>query len=341
LPSWLSVPVLICSVLTVLALLALLIIQTDSTLIALVLGLVPLAIVFPVLSWLDRVEPEPLGARIHALLWGATVAGFVSLVVNTAVGFQLGETWAAVVSAPIIEEITKGLGIYWALRRREVDGVMDGIVYAGWVALGFACIEDVTYFANAAELGNLAEVFVIRALLTPFAHPLFSAWIGLAIGLAVARRQSVALNAAWGLGLAIASHATWNATLIYTDETGGLAALAVVAFCFVALFVAAAITVVLIRRSEQRQFVRLIPLLAQRHGLTTGEVGVFGDWQRMLATRRALPRSQRDAFDRMHAALARLALFHRRGGDDPGTEQMLSTELTRARIEATGFIANA
>ncbi len=341
LPSWLSVPVLLGAVATGLAMLVLLIFSPEPTLIGAALGLVPLLIVLPVLAWLDRVEPEPWSSRIHAVLWGGVVAAFVSGVVNTVVALEAGEAWAAVVSAPIVEELTKGLGVYWALRRREIDGVMDGIVYAGWVALGFAVIEDILYFADAFEADALIQVFVVRALLTPFAHPLFTAWIGLAIGLAVARRQSVLANATWGLGLAIACHGAWNGSLAFATETGNAAAIAIAAVCFVALFLGAVVTVILIRRNEQRRFVELVPYMAQRHGLTPEEVGVFGDWQRMLATRRSLPRAQRRHFDRVHAALARLALFYRRrGAADPATEQLLASQLQQARSAQVATVAS-
>jgi RsiW-degrading membrane proteinase PrsW (M82 family) len=333
LQSWLSVPVAFGLVATVLSLVVLLALSPLATLLAFVLGLVPLAIVFPVLAWLDRVEPEPLASRVHAMLWGACVAGFVSGVVNSVVAFQASEAWAAVVSAPIIEEIMKGLGIYWAVRRREVDGVMDGIVYAGWVGLGFAIVEDITYFANAAEADILGQVFVVRALLTPFAHPLFTAWTGLGIGLAIRRGQSLWLNAAWGLGLAIVCHAAWNGTLTFAGDTGQNGALAVVAACFVVLFVAAAATVVLLRRAEKREFTELVPLLAQRHGLNRDEVSIFSDWKRTLATRRSLPRGQRPLFDQVHASLARLALFYRRppASQDAATAELLANQLQHAR----------
>jgi RsiW-degrading membrane proteinase PrsW (M82 family) len=332
LPSWLSVPVIIGIALTVISMLLLLAYSPGPTLIGAVLGLVPLLIVLPVLSWLDRVEPEPRASKIHAVLWGAAVAGFISGVVNSLVAFGAGEDWAAVVSAPLIEELTKGLGVYWALRRREVDGIMDGIVYAGWVALGFAVIEDVLYFAGAAEQGILTQVFILRAILTPFAHPLFTSWTGLAIGLAVARRQSVLANAFWGFGLAVASHAAWNGSLTFAAQTGNESAIVIAALCFVALFIAAVVAVVLIRRDQQRKFTSLVPLLAQRHGLTAQEVGIFSNWKQMLSTRRSLDRSQRPHFDKVHAALARLALFYRRQGQsDPATEQLLAGQLQQAR----------
>ncbi|MEL7155830.1 MAG: PrsW family glutamic-type intramembrane protease [Actinomycetota bacterium] len=328
LPSWLSVPVLVGVVLTTPLILFLAFTQLTPVL----LGLVPLVFVLPAMAWLDRVEPEPRSSRLHALLWGGTIAGLVSGVVNTVVAIGLGEAVATVVSAPLIEEAMKGLGVYWAVRRREIDGVMDGIVYAGWVAVGFAVIEDVIYFAGAAASDMLIPVFILRAIFTPFAHPLFTAWIGLAIGLGVARNQSLLLSALWGYGLAVASHAAWNGSLVYAEQSGNGGAVAIAALCFFLLFVAAATTVILLRRREQQRFQRAVPMLAQRHGMSPAEVAIFGHWQRMLAARRPLPRAARKRFDAVHASLARLALLHSRPGTvDPVDEQRLAHQLQQAR----------
>ncbi len=332
LPSWLSLPVIIGGLLTLPFVVSL----TFDEPLAVLLGLVPLLIVLPVLWWLDRVEPEPLGARIHSVLWGATVAGIISGTVNTIVEAAAGTAVAAVVSAPLIEEATKGLGIAWALRRREIDSVIDGIVYAGWVALGFAVVENFLYFANAAQEGFLAEVFVLRALLTPFAHPLFTSWIGLAIGIAVVRRQSALLHGLWGYALAVLCHAAWNGSLTFAEETGnGAAALAIAALCFVALFVAVVVTLFIVRRRHQRRFVDAVPMLASKYGIPAAEAQVFSNWRHMLATRRRLNGAQRHAFDNVHAALARLAELHDRPTPvDPVDEQRLADQLTRARLAA-------
>lgn len=331
LPSWLSVPVLIGLIVSVLGLIVFIVANPGNALTAIALGLVPLVIVLPVLTWLDRVEPEPRASRLHALLWGATVAGPVSGLVNTVVAIGYGEVWALAVSAPLIEELTKALGIYLAVRRREVDGVMDGIVYAGWVGLGFAVIEDFQYFSASVGTGDLTTVFVMRALLTPFTHPLFTSWTGLAIGLAIARRQSILVNGLWGYGLAVACHATWNGSISYSSETGnGVVMLVAVAF-FVGLFFASVVTVYRIRRHEQQRFTELAPILARRYGLTEGQVAVFGDWRRMLALRRSLPDGQRRSFDQLHAALARLALYQRRPGRaEDGDEAVLVSRLQTA-----------
>jgi RsiW-degrading membrane proteinase PrsW (M82 family) len=333
LPAWLSPPVLVAAVLTV----PLVIILLITSPLAVLAGLVPLVIVWPAMAWLDRVEPEPRSSRIHAVLWGATVAGTVSAVVNSIVFVSASEAVAAVVSAPLIEEATKGLGVYWAVRRREVDGVIDGIVYAGWVALGFAVVEDFTYFASAADEGMLVPVFILRALLTPFAHPLFTSWIGLAIGLAVARRRPVLLHALWGYVLAVACHAAWNGSLTFADSSGNGGAIAIAALCFVALFVAVAVALMRIRRQQRQQFERSVPALAARYGIPPAEAQLFAQWPSLLRSRRQLPRGQRRRFDAVHASLARLALLHERPGPRDGADEArLAEQLARARSGGKG-----
>ncbi len=95
LPRWLSPPVLVCSILVGLGLV---VVGIQSPW-AVVAGLIPLVIVLPALRWLDRVEPEPLSSRVHAVLWGASVAILVSLIVNTVVALTAGET-AAMAGTP-------------------------------------------------------------------------------------------------------------------------------------------------------------------------------------------------------------------------------------------------
>ncbi len=329
LPAWLSVPVVLGSIVTLPFVVYIAVTQP----LAIAAGLVPLAIVLPTLAWLDRVEPEPRASRLHAVLWGGTVAGLVAGIVNSTVAAAAdSEAVAAVVSAPLIEEGMKALGIVWALRRREVDGVMDGIVYAGWVALGFAVVEDFTYFASAATEGMLLPVFILRALITPFAHPLFTSWTGLAIGLAVARNKPVAAYVVWGYPLAVLSHAAWNGSLTAAEGSDSAASVLIAFGCFVLLFLAAALTVIAIRRNQRRQFEQAVPMLAARYGIPHHEAQLYAQWRAMLRSRRRIPRAQRHHFDAVHASLARLALLHARPGPiDQADEQRLAEQLNRAR----------
>ncbi len=326
LPGWLSWPVVIGMVFAV----PLSIFLAIGEPLAIVLAFVPLLIVGPVLWWLDRVEPEPLQSRIHSFLWGGTISGVVAGTVNSIVFATSGETWGAVLSAPLSEEIMKALGIIWALRRKEIDSVMDGVVYAGWVALGFAVVENFLYFSDAAAQDTLLPIVIVRGFLTPFAHPLFTAWTGLSIGWAVARRTSVAASLTWGLPLAILSHAAWNGSLTLAEQNDKVLLVAIPGF--ILLFLTAGIAVTLIRRREQAHFLRLVPFLAQRYGLSAQEVAVFGHWKTMLDTRKRLPKARRKAFDHVHGNLARLAALHNRPGQlDTVAEGVLVNRLRQAR----------
>lgn len=329
LPRWLSPPVLVCGVLTAL----LLLVMAITTPWAVVAGLVPLLIVLPVVAWLDRVEPEPRSSKVHAVLWGASVAVVVASFANWFVAVTFGELAAMIGSAPLVEEGAKALGVVWAVRRRDVDSVTDGIVYAAWVAIGFAVVEDMTYFAIADVEGDLLPVFVLRALMTPFAHPLFTFWAGLAIGLAVRARRPIWPSALWGYGLAVLSHAVWNGSLAWSDVTYevdqdlSLAVVLVAMAVFFVLFIAVAITLVVMGRRERERFVASVPSLVLRYNVDPAEADMFiGGWRHLLRQRRQLPRRRRHAFDRMHASLARLSLLHERPGDVDPVEQRLLAE---------------
>ncbi len=331
LPAWLSIPLIPAMIVTVIGVLY----TAINAPLVIALGLVPMIFVLPAMAWLDRVEPEPRSSQIHAILWGACFAALVSGIVNTIAAATVNDTFATVASAPLIEELTKGLGIYWAVKRHEVDGVMDGIVYAGWTALGFAVVEDFLYFYNASLVGNLGGVFVLRALLTPFAHPLFTMWIGLGIGLAVSKSRPIFPFALGGYVLAVASHAFWNGSLVLAAKTGSNIGLLVAVVCFIAIFFGSVTCVIAIRQRTVMEFVAAIPAVAKRYGMSEGEVMVFGDWRQLLTTRRSLPKNKRKKFDDLHRALARLGCFHTRCKStdtiDPIEEQILVNQLHIAR----------
>lgn len=326
LPGWLSWPVFIATPVA-LALTGIVVVFAP---LASVLSMVPLLFVLPAVRWLDRVEPEPRAAKLHAVLWGATVAVVASVVVNTTVAVSSSLEIAAVVSAPLIEELTKGLAVIWAVRRREIDSVLDGIVYAGLAGIGFAVVENVQYLGSL-EGGALVQVFVIRALLSPFAHPMFTMWIGIMIGLAVVKRKPLFPAFLAGWALSAICHAAWNGSLVAVGETGNIAYLGVAILAFVSLFIGSVIVLVRVRRRAQSVFTSSIPMLGQRYGFSPHEIGVFADWKQTLRTRKQLPKSERARFDRTHSALARLSELHARGDVDPVDEQRLAAQLHATR----------
>ncbi|MDB4951408.1 MAG: Protease prsW family [Gemmatimonadetes bacterium] len=174
--------------------------------------------------WLDRYEAEPPRVLARTFVWGATVAVCIAMLVNSyaesmvgsVFGAHAASVFGAVVSAPVVEELAKGLVLLFLYRGMvdEFDGVVDGVVYASMVGLGFAMMENVEYYGSSlAEGGQSSMVtFVVRGMMSPFAHPFFTSMIG--IGLGVARegprdgRRHIPPMI--GLGAAMALHSLWN-----------------------------------------------------------------------------------------------------------------------------------
>jgi hypothetical protein len=68
--------------------------------------------------------------------------------------------------------------------------------------------------------------------------------------------------------------------------------------------------------------------LVLRYGIGPHEAQVFAAWKPMLRARRALPRSRRGDFDRLHGSLARLSAQRQRpGGVDVERERVLVDQL--------------
>jgi RsiW-degrading membrane proteinase PrsW (M82 family) len=186
-----------------------------NTLVAFALAAVPVPLWVALSLWLDRFEEEPSRLLVKAFAWGAIVSVFVAGMVNGIVEEATGsELASAVVSAPLIEELMKGLALlllFWQ-QRDEFDNVTDGLVYAAMVGLGFAMTENVQYYGQALGDGTAAETVILRGLMSPFAHPLFTAMTGIGLGAARESRSTAVRVGAPLLGLAsaVALHAAWN-----------------------------------------------------------------------------------------------------------------------------------
>ena len=233
---------------------------------------------------IDRYEPEPGGMLLGAFAWGATASIVIALVLNTAAGLAVGATYgaaagelfAANVSAPIVEESAKAVVLFavYRLRRNEFNGVLDGLVYAAIVGLGFATTENILYYARAAVEGMPGAVFVVRGVVSPFAHPVFTAMTG--IGLALAgRSHRPGVRVAWALGgllAAIALHSLWNTS---ASLLGGAGILIAYPLIFVPIFIALIVLVGFGRRRELRTVAHQLQHEVQSGLLPAEEVAVL------------------------------------------------------------------
>ncbi len=211
--------------------------RLDIAVIATVVAFVPALIYLIPILWLDRYDPEPIWLVSLAFAWGALVAVIVSFIINTffgvavgiAVSPEAGEAVGAVMSAPIFEEASKGLGLVLLLIffRRYFDDILDGIVFAGVIALGFATVENVLYYGRALKesgMDGLLLLFVLRGMMSPFAHVTFTSMTGIGCGIARESHNAFVKIAMPVLGYigAVTLHAIWNGMAVIGGTQGFL-----------------------------------------------------------------------------------------------------------------------
>lgn len=188
---------------------------------------------------LDRYEKEPKRLLLGVFLWGAII-GVIGAIVSEVI-LELGvfaltkskglaSTMSVTIFAPVIEESLKGFAVLFVflIFRSEFDSLLDGIVYAGITALGFAAVENALYAYGMGYrehgLQGMYTVLFLRGIVGGWNHPMFTAFIG--IGLAMARlttsgaRQVVAPILGWSV--AVALHTMHNSFIQFFDGAGFL-----------------------------------------------------------------------------------------------------------------------
>ena len=269
-----------------LSLLVLIVIGIETGPVALMLGLITATIPVPLylilVLWIDRYEAEPLWMLATAFFWGAIIATFFAFLLNTTsqgvvgalTNANAGQAFAAVISAPIVEEIGKAfiLFIFFFWKKDEFDGVVDGIVYASLTALGFAMTENILYYGKAVAEGGggaLTLTVIIRGFFAPFSHPLFTSLTGIGLGLA---RQSTNIavklvTPVIGLLMAIFMHSIWNGSAVFGG--GGVFVLTYIVVMVPAFIILLVVIAIALRR--EGQVVREFLIVDLNSGVLTRE----------------------------------------------------------------------
>ena len=175
-----------------------------------------------VIWWMDRYEREPVWLTLLVFLWGGLggtslgcLCSLPFVIGATAVGGEAaGSVIGAVVVAPTVEEVTKGIVFIPLLFSRHLDNQTDGLIYGAATGLGFAAVENILYALQYAEQGTSALLVLVfmRTFFSAIVHCISSGILGMMIGYATHRSGAVRW-AAWpvlGLGLAVLNHAVWN-----------------------------------------------------------------------------------------------------------------------------------
>lgn len=208
-------------------------------LVSLFFGFAPMFLFAYILYWTDRYEREPKVLLGAVFFWGMAIAAGGAFVINTLFGIGIfivtgseaaTDITTASIVAPIVEESLKGLAvlIVFLVFRGEFDSIVDGVVYAGVTALGFAATENTHYIYNMGYVNGGWEglwfLVFVRVILVGWQHPFYTAFTG--IGFAVSRMRRAGcikyLAPLLGLSVAIFTHAFHNGMASLLSELGGL-----------------------------------------------------------------------------------------------------------------------
>jgi len=165
------------------------------------LGLAPVIICLFYIFVRDKYEKEPWSLLVVGLLAGLLIAVPVMRTAGFVVGFmppmgQFGEAvFLSFAVAGLVEEGFKFAALYFLIwQNRNMNEKMDGIVYAVFISLGFAGVENLLYVLHPS-MGGMGTALG-RALISVPAHALFGVLMGYYFAMAkfepAARKEYIA-----------------------------------------------------------------------------------------------------------------------------------------------------
>ncbi len=152
----------------------------------LILALAPVFIIAGYIYFRDKYEREPIRLLLLSLFVGAVTVIPILFIERFLSGFSdlfsglVKAAWNAFVVAAFSEELFKYIALYLLIwKRKEFNDKMDGIVYAVFISLGFAAVENVLYV-----MGNGFGTGITRAITAVPAHAIFGITMGFYFGMA-------------------------------------------------------------------------------------------------------------------------------------------------------------
>jgi RsiW-degrading membrane proteinase PrsW (M82 family) len=187
--------------------------------------LLVIPVILPVFFWAvyhyhkDRHLPEPIGHLLLAFMFGVLAAGLSQslylalepLGLRYDAGFlaetnTLGLFAYALLAIGPIEEFSKLLFfVLIIIRFEEFDEPIDGIIYASFIGLGYAAIENWQYLEYLTPLEAVARGFA-----SPVVHIVFASIWGYWIGRAYLAKRSIIPATLIGFGIAAALHGIYD-----------------------------------------------------------------------------------------------------------------------------------
>ena len=167
----------------------------------------------------DKYQKEPIKSLAKAFI-GGMIAIPLDIIIVTSLDLVWGETamaqtvfFSAFMEAGIPEELCKFIiFMIFIWRDKNFDEYFDGIVYASFIGLGFACVENIEYvFAFGFSTG------VVRALLSVPGHFLFGVVMGYFLSMAKFHPEKRGTYLLMGLLLSMLAHGLFDWLLMFAN----------------------------------------------------------------------------------------------------------------------------
>ena len=199
-------------------------------------AVIPMFTYLLVIWWMDRNEREPFWIMLLNFFWGATGAFILAIIGSVIFEIplsvflymfsggepgQLMDLSGAIITAPLVEEFTKGIFLVIMANMKRFDGIVDGVVYGGAIGLGFGMTENFMYFLSYGQTpADWIFIVIIRTLFSAVMHCMSQATLGAFVGFAKfkpAILKIIIIPA--GYFIAVLIHFTWNLTVSFEDTS--------------------------------------------------------------------------------------------------------------------------
>jgi len=217
-------------------------------LISLIAAAIPMMFYLILLWKFDKYEPEPLLFVFFHFIWGASIATTLGFFGSKAISFPLEllikepektSLIQIILIAPIVEEISKALLLFWTVNNKRFDNLTDGLVYGGAIGLGFGMTENFLYFITFGDtISGLILLIIIRSGFSAVMHSMSTAAFGAFLSASkYSKDKNKKLLIVTGFITAISIHFIWNFSVSFAGTfLFGMFFIVIIFAIFIAVF---------------------------------------------------------------------------------------------------------
>ena len=283
-------------------------------------GFLPMLVFAWFLYFLDRYEKEPFKLLLGVFAWGAIIAAGTAYLINsiTSMGVYLitqseytTQLTISTMVAPIVEETLKGAAVFivYLLYKPEFDSPLDGLVFGGITALGFAATENIWYIHQLGFIENgwpgILDLTLIRVFQVGWQHPFYTGFTGLGFALARSTQDKILkwIYPLAGFFIAVIFHLLHNLfSSIFSSQTGMLFSILWDWSGYLGLLL---LILILIKREQMWMKEFLAPEYDQDHLTSTQYAVACSAWRQSMVFIRA----------RFHGNYSNIRSFYQACGD--------------------------